>query len=386
MPVIVAPIRRVLSDTVRNFESVPVALGAQTATVEVRLRRPTTAAPRPWTAAGIVLVRLVLTVDGVRYTCEARTAGGIRSVFGTDADEFILRYTPPWGFFGARTGLPRRLGETAQSTYTAHVEVSRLADVIDTVLIVETAEAPAPSIPFRNPLAFDAASSAEAIAPASGALSWSHTATGSDRAVFVGAAHYEGPGASSYQITTYAGVNMTEIWDEITGQAAPNNDIAHQGNSLVAPTTGAQTVATDLTVAGSKDYLSGGAISMTGVHQTTPTGTSARASGTGTTASVTAADAVSGDLVVDSILGWTDSAGTLTIGANQTERNAQDWAPGNILRFKQSSQAGADGGVMSWTWTNPNPDVGWILGAIAFKPLAAAGATHPSWNWGGGGW
>ena len=50
-----------------NFISPNITIDAQTATLTIRLRRPTTLSPLAWDNSGSVEVKLILTLDGERY-------------------------------------------------------------------------------------------------------------------------------------------------------------------------------------------------------------------------------------------------------------------------------------------------------------------------------
>jgi len=346
----------------RAFVSVPVALDPRTASLEVRLRRPTTLNPLAWDATGRVEISLVIVVDGVEYRCVGSTSGGIRLAGdGTDAAEYVLRYEPPCGFFGAREGRPRRLGEGAVS-YQARVEVRLLRGAAATDVLVMSEALPAPAMPFHSSVAFDAASSAiEAFGD--GVISFSHTATGANRAAFmlVGSR-----GDALTPDPTYAGGGGTPTlitgWD-IAGVPFVNM----KGYSVVAPATGAQTVTSDLTDTSTSDHFLG-VVTMTGVDQTTPVGT-AVFDGPGFEASpvsVTVASVGADDLVVDGLV----SQAVPTVGADQTSRASQDGSFPSHWRI--STQPGTAVGVMSWTYTGGTSR---LLGAVAFKQAAAGGAA-----------
>lgn len=72
---------------------------------------------------------------------------------------------------------------------------------------------------------------------------------------------------------------------------------------------------------------------------------------TGGSLSATPGNVVSGDMVVDFFIGANQAA--ISAGANQTEVGA-DVDSGSYARGNMSYQAGADGGVMSWTCTGQN--------------------------------
>lgn len=364
-PIVLAP----GSDRIVTAE---VPLAPQTATVEVRLQRPTMATTPAWDEAGTVEVTIVVTHEGVEYRRTGKATGGIRpGPDGSGIPETIMRYTLPWGFFGGREGLPKRLGETAHTTYTARVEMRRIRGSIASTLQATSEEAPAPAVAFHSSVAFDVAASTEEIA-GDGDISWTHTAGGSNRAVLVETAHYNTVGTLHNDITYGGGAMTAELWDAVSGVTV---DFCHQAAYLINPAASAQTAAVSVLAGFNPDYQAGGSISMTGVHQTTAVGTAVTQSGAASPATVNASDAASGDLVIDNMITFTNSAGSVAVGsANQTERNAQDWAPGNIAWWRQSEQDGANGGVMSWTITNILA-VGWLTGAVAFKPAAAGGSV-----------
>lgn len=104
-----------------------------------------------------------------------------------------------------------------------------------------------------------------------------------------------------------------------------------------------------------------------GVDQTTPFRTPVKATGSTTSASVTVTGVVTGDLLIDS-LSIDSGSHAAAVGANQTER--WDLNTSNANTGASSTQAGADGGVMSWTWTGSAP---YSIVATAF--IAVAGAA-----------
>jgi large repetitive protein len=207
-------------------------------------------------------------------------------------------------------------------------------------------------------IAFDAATSAQATSASS--IGLSHTASGSDRAVFAGVCS-EAVSPDATSTVTYGGTSMTEQWDRVVAFAHSS------GHTLVAPATGAQTVTA--TLAGSDDMLTLGVISLTGVDQSTPVGTAASADGDSATASVTVTSAT-GELVVDNVCAY---RATITVGAGQTQRWQQNvssvWSGGG------STEAGAASVAMTWTFT---AEV-WAIGAIPFKPAAGESTPFPPW-------
>ncbi|MGH9260916.1 MAG: hypothetical protein ACRD08_13630, partial [Acidimicrobiales bacterium] len=116
---------------------------------------------------------------------------------------------------------------------------------------------------------------------------------------------------------------------------------------LVNPPVGTANVT--LTASASRN-LSGGAMTFTGVHQTTPVGTPDSVGGQSNSTSVTVSSAT-GEMVVDVVAQRDPSTmGTLTVGPGQTERYRRDHTNTN-MRIAGSTEAGAASVTMSWTFT-----------------------------------
>jgi hypothetical protein len=333
----------------------------KTSVIEVRIKRPTAAAPLNWDAT--LKVRVAVLVDGAVHYCEGQVTGGIRTrvLTGSEMPEYVLRYVPTYGFFGDRQGLPKRIGETSTVSYKIGVDITVLRGTrCDSQIQITTFEADAPAVAFHSSVAFDAATDGQELG-GDGVLSISHTATGADRAAFAGIT-WAGNGGASSTSCTYGGSGMTEMWDL-------NNSTFYYnaGYRIAAPATGSQAVVSTLSDGG-PDEQALGVVTFTGVDQTTPVGTpQTAAAGTGTTATVTVASVGANDMVVD-CLNIADPTG-LSIGANQDLRNSEGLA-GTSMR--QSTQLGSAGGVMSWTWTNNTVN---LLGAVNFKEASAGKVT-----------
>lgn len=350
-----------------------ISVDPQTATLTVRLQRPTTAAPLDWPTTARIKVRLVLVVDGVEYAAVSHAVGGVRQdKRGEEATEYTLSYTPPWGFFGERTpqSRTRRIGETATQSVRAFCELEGNAE---TLLTLESAIAPAPDVSFHGSVAFGAASAAaesDAGGGGDGSVSVSHTAGGTDRAVFLAGCHGDNSSASS---ATYAGTSATQMWRLTRG--APLTNIGHRLAGDANVPTGAQTATVSFTAV--DDYLTYiGVISMTGVHATTPVGTPATGGSATGNPSVTVASTTADGLVVDAMT--TDYNSTITVGTNQTQRFAP--TPAFEVDLRGSSQAGSAGGVMTWTFSGGSFEyaIGWDLGAVEFKAAAGGAAISVS--------
>jgi hypothetical protein len=343
----------------------PVAIGPQTAWIQARLLRPTTLAPLAWDASGVAQVAIVVTHDGIEYRLTGRVSGGIRRTrTGGEHAEYILTYEMPWGFFDARGGITRRLGETKVATYTAHLEMILLAGVVTTEATVTSVEAPAPSREFRSSVAFQNASTSREDA-GDGVFSYNHTSSGTDPAVFVGVAWGGEPPMPDSTSVTYGGASMAEKWDT---EDAVSNYRALAGYTLAGQASGSQAVLSTLASGGLDSHIVG-TISVTGVDSGTPTGTAVTARGNSTTPSATVSDTDPDGMVVADIISDQNPAPTGTGHTSQWQN-----AFGTDFFSEGSTRASSDGADMAWTQTSGV----WVEGAIEFKPAAEAPAgTKP---------
>lgn len=202
-------------------------------------------------------------------------------------------------------------------------------------------------------IAKDATSSAHAQGASS--LSWSHTCSGSNRLLIV----HSGTNGTPVSTTgvTYNSVALTSRW------STSQNWTAASGWSLVAPATGANTVA--ITLSAAEDTEFGQAISYTGVDQTTPHGTSQTASGVSASPAVPTITSATGEVVVGFIM-TSDTA--ITTGSGQTAEIT------DINFASDSAETDSEPGATSvdMTWTTAGSQ--WSVGAIPIKP-AAGGTT-----------
>ncbi len=184
---------------------------------------------------------------------------------------------------------------------------------------------------------FDATSAAVANNGA-GAISWSHTVGSNDNRlleVFLAfetggsgtiTASFEGAALTVYKSVTVSGLKLT---------------LFH----LTNPPSGAGTISfSGLTALGGKDLI-GGATSWHNVDQNSPLGTAVTDSGTGTAVSSTVTTA-SGEQIADAVGAVGDV--TFAAGADQTADRFLRKNQGTISAAG-STQAGADGGVVSHT-------------------------------------
>jgi hypothetical protein len=176
-------------------------------------------------------------------------------------------------------------------------------------------------------------------------------AAGSNR-ILVVCVHFEQGGADHITTApTWNGVNLTELlntfhasWSEV--------QVWYLKEASLSTTTA------NIVVAHTAGSPRGRIVAQVfdGVDQTTPFRTAQRTTNNGShsaaASSLTVPSVASGDYVLDFL---TVDAGShaLTVGANQTEDYDDDVAAS--CATGGSRQAGADGGVMSWTWTTAAP-------------------------------
>ncbi|MHB0960277.1 MAG: cadherin domain-containing protein, partial [Pirellulaceae bacterium] len=186
-------------------------------------------------------------------------------------------------------------------------------------------------------------------------LTWAHTiASGANRAIFVELAIDNL--AVSVTGVTYGGVAMTQV-----GRSTGNHAVEIW--VLVAPTVGTANVVA--TFSGTTAAV-GGATSFTGVNQSSPTGTFAGATGTGTVASVTVNSGV-GELVIDTQY-WQGNPAGGTVGPGQT---LAWWRLNASMIGGTTTESGAASVVMSASFSTSTQ---WVIGAVSIKAAPAASA------------
>lgn len=215
--------------------------------------------------------------------------------------------------------------------------------------------------------AFDSGTSTSSAAGVA-SLTFSHTASGANRACFVGAGSSSGGGGAALSSVTYGGVSLTQSW----APASFGTFWHHDGWILASaqPATGAQNVVA--TWPFPLDEVGAGCITATGIDIAgTPFGTSATASGSSSTASVSVASA-SGDLVVSSMYsGWSGLA-TPAGGATQAY---EELFNNNTLEGQYLLASGTST-TMSCTQTSASSNTNdWGIGGIAMKAAGGGGGT-----------
>lgn len=181
------------------------------------------------------------------------------------------------------------------------------------------------------------------------------TSAGSDR---IGVCHVGGfLGGSGSTSATWGGSAMTVSKLGANGDAI----LFH----FVAPATGASTVTvSNLNVA----QGSGAASTYTGANQSAgsgPINDAVTATNTSTSPVTVTCTVASDEMVVDAA--GLDANGSPAVGANQTQVLLA--TPGSGADSMASYQSGADGGVMSWTFTGTRY---WETAAVSIKSLGSA--------------
>jgi len=188
--------------------------------------------------------------------------------------------------------------------------------------------------------------------------SFSVTVAGANRLMHFGVTFFRNNN-SEVSDATYNSVSSTAV----TGGSTNNGSNYTRTRYLVAPATGANTA--QVTFSGNAPFDGGfTAVSMTGVDQVAPLGTAAAATGTSTTPSAGVSGETADDMVVDQLT--IVHSGTLSVGANQTQR-VNSVSPSGFLKYAASTQDAADGGTMSWSNTN---SVAWSMVANLVKAAA----------------
>lgn len=192
---------------------------------------------------------------------------------------------------------------------------------------------------------------------------WSHTCTGSNRALYVGVAEKY---ATAVTGATYNGNAMT-----LVGQYNDSGSNVRSVNvfRLVAPSTGANTVSVSQSAS---HTLVGMSISFTGVDQTTPDGTAVPGHTVGTAPTVTVADGDANAIILDFLAWYVDAGQTMSVGASQTSRfNTLNTDIGAAC----STEPGSSSVDMTWT---ASASTYWAQVGIAV--LAAAAAPARTYN------
>ena len=187
---------------------------------------------------------------------------------------------------------------------------------------------------------------------------------------------FDATGCDFLRIAVHWGLSMGQVPDSVTfnGVAATlikdsgdsANKIRTQTYKLVAPASGTHNVVATISTS-STDRWAVSCAGYSGVHQTTPTGSSGSAVGEGPTAS-TSATLSSGDLLVDAVSAWEVNTDSLTAGGGQTERINSGVTISSGPRYGVSEKGGTGSVSVSWAIGS---ELQWAHVADVLKPAAS---------------
>lgn len=213
-------------------------------------------------------------------------------------------------------------------------------------------------------IAFDAASSAQAGSGSS--LSWSHTCSGSDRLLVVGTNSGDfSAGDRVVNSITYNGVNLTKIRSDDSGNS--RSEIWY----LVNPALGANTV--QVNFAGGVSEMQAGAISLTGVDQSSPLDANNGATGSSSSPSVNVTTIADNAWVLDSLL--VENTPSISVGAGQTSRWSEDNANSRGRGSTEGPKTPAGSVTMSWSLGSSE---NWRLSAASFATSPVLTVSPPA--------
>ncbi len=188
---------------------------------------------------------------------------------------------------------------------------------------------------------FDASSSAQEFSDAP-SISWSHTATGSNRYVRVcfAWASLRNNTASA----TYGGVSMSSVGSTSNINYGSTVIGKAQIFELIAPATGSQTVA--VTFSDTGNFGAAGSVSYTSVNQSVASGTAVTDTGNANQGTSLAVSTNSGDMISDC---FGADVTNLPVTAGQTQRFRGSAVAGSY--YGASQDATGSGSInINWTW------------------------------------
>lgn len=325
-----------------------------------------------------IAVALIVEIDGVEHRLSGSMRGGKTEPHPVHGPRraYRLSWQLPMGYFGESSTdpaewvniKPRRLGETAKSTFRARAEIVGKRGAIAPTIRIDADIEPAPRFwEYHHSIAYDTQTSVEEEGGSDYAISTSFTASaGSNRVAIVVASTNRDTVQTTHTVTFGgAGATIARAFNATDGGSFQRTTMDVWKDSEIS--SGAKTVALSSSGgSGTGGGCSLGIISLSGVDQTTPYGGAAtNGSTSGANFSATATGVGATDLVVD---GWGHWQATASVGANQTSRVNNT---STNVRVCMSTQSGADGGAMTWTCSG---GAEWAGGAAAFKE-ASGGAV-----------
>ncbi|NNE66084.1 MAG: carboxypeptidase regulatory-like domain-containing protein [Pyrinomonadaceae bacterium] len=202
-------------------------------------------------------------------------------------------------------------------------------------------------------------------------VTWAHTVGANpSRAIYVGVSTSSTtlPAFPSPRVTgvTYDGLAMASVGTQLSIDNRNSVEIYR----LLNPPSGTSNVVVTL-LAGTANYVVGGAQSFSGVHQTTPEGTFITASGNDSSPTLVVPDGVPGDAVID-VLAASPTGIFFLEGPSQTLR----WNGRSFFSFAFDIGGGsieAPTSPVSMSWTMSSAD-NWALAGFAVKSLAPTSA------------
>lgn len=186
--------------------------------------------------------------------------------------------------------------------------------------------------------------------------------------IVIGVMIHENGGSTPVSTLLVDGVSATFLAAVSEGTGVARAELWY----FLAPASGARSIVATL---GTARRFVMGAVSYSGVSQSTPFGTAVTNSGNATTGSVVVTSAT-GELVVDAFC-KRDTTEALTVDASQTQRYNNQTTNGTDSSNEigaGSEEAGAASVTMSWSWLTNNRR--WAQVGAPLKPVGAAGVTY----------
>jgi len=189
-------------------------------------------------------------------------------------------------------------------------------------------------------------------------LTWSHTVgPGLTRSLVIVGLSIEKTSGASVESITYAGMSLTKA-----GAASGTSGVKAELWYLTAPAAGANNLVVTFTKPLSTDGAVGGAISLSGVDQTTPVPTTATNGGDGTP-STTITTVNDGAWIIDTIM--VDNGDAVT-PADAGRQGRWSTAQGNLIRGAGSTVATTMHGATTTSWTSTSDK--WAQVVAELKP------------------
>lgn len=204
-------------------------------------------------------------------------------------------------------------------------------------------------------------------------LSWSHACAGTNRILTVAVRVFDDTNDTERTVAsvTYNGVALTRIDRQAQG------NIASELWYLVAPATGTNTVL--VTLGAANDFSGASSVSFTGVDQSSPINTSAKAAGSSLEATVDVTTTVTNCVAIDSTVKY-NTTEIPSIGSGQTNNIQSSVGSGygiyGVSSYELKAFAGAV--TMNWTWTTTARD--WAIVVAALTPAGSTAIARDAYS------